>query len=178
MIVLEQRKRRFELPGVSSLREKAVVTFYTGGWAMGSLGNILVVDDEKIFCTVLTTSLEYKGYTVKSAVSGKEAIEAFNLEDFDAVITDLQMDEINGYEVADHIKAHSAQTTVILITGGDCSKIEKEAFQRGVDVLFQKPFAVEDLLPYLPPKNHTTDLTRQRPPPNTKYDADKDTNST
>ncbi|HKJ64001.1 MAG TPA: response regulator [Desulfopila sp.] len=142
---------------------------------MGSLGNILVVDDEKIFCTVLSTSLEHKGYTVTSAVSGKEAIEAFNSEDFDAVITDLQMDEINGYDVTDHIKTHSDQTTVILITGGDCSKIEKEAFRHGVDALLQKPFAVEDLLQYLPPRKNPSRLRRQRPPPYKKHDASKDT---
>lgn len=120
---------------------------------MDSLGKILVVDDEEIFCTVLSSSLQHRGYTVRSAVSGKEAIEALNREYFDVVITDLQMQEINGYNVAGHVKTCCAQTTVILITGGDCSKIEDEALERGVDVLFQKPFAVEELLPYLPPSN-------------------------
>ncbi len=142
---------------------------------MDSLGNILVVDDEKIFCTVLATSLEHRGYTVTSALSGKEAIEAFNAEYFDAVITDLQMQEIDGYDVADHVKAHSAQTTVILITGGDCARIEDEALKHGVDVLFQKPFAVEDLLPHLPPSKNHTRHSRQRTPPKNNCNAGKDT---
>lgn len=80
-------------------------------------GKILVVDDERVALAAFGRELETAGHDVKSAASGKEAIEITQKENFDIVFTDLVMPDMNGVDVCKGIKEISPNTEVILITG-------------------------------------------------------------
>jgi len=78
---------------------------------------ILVADDDLNVLRVVAEALEYKGYRVTAVSSGESAIEALGNEDFDLVITDLKMFEIDGFTVMRKAKEQNSQTKVILLTG-------------------------------------------------------------
>ena len=78
---------------------------------------ILVVDDDRHALVGISKSLEREGYTVTSARSGGEAIKAMNSKEFDLVLTDLVMDEIDGIAVLLKAKELNPETMVVILTG-------------------------------------------------------------
>jgi signal transduction histidine kinase/ActR/RegA family two-component response regulator/HAMP domain-containing protein len=111
---------------------------------------ILVVDDEPLIAKVLSDTLRPDGHQIETAIGGQAGIDAFMSaldrgEPFDAVITDLGMPYVDGRKVAAAIKARSAQTPVILLTGwGQSVLAEGEATQH-IDRLLAKPPKMAEL---------------------------------
>ncbi len=106
----------------------------------------LVVDDELIILDILQNILERNGYDITRATNGDEAIGALDTEEFDLVITDLEMGKTSGFEVLRKAKDANFNTIAIMITGC-CEESKKEdAYRYGADDFFQKPFSVSELL--------------------------------
>ena len=78
---------------------------------------ILIVDDEPVIMEVLVDMLSNKGYDSQTCMDGREAFRAMNSLEFDLVILDLNLPDINGLEVADHLEMHHPETPIIFITG-------------------------------------------------------------
>lgn len=114
---------------------------------------ILVVDDEELIIKSLFKLLSIEGYDATVVRSGKEAIARVKENDFDLIICDVRMPEMNGVETIKHIRAHleaSSKKPVpeVLITGyidadNDCYEAAMEL--KVVDYLY-KPFDREDFL--------------------------------
>jgi len=80
---------------------------------------ILVVDDEKNILKLYKAELEDEGYTVVTANSGPEALEAFDREQPDLITLDIMMPEMDGIQVLRQIKQKSADVPVIMLTAYD-----------------------------------------------------------
>ena len=109
---------------------------------------ILIVDDEEIFVRSHKKELEQAGYEVKTALSGKEAVEIVKKESFDVVYVDLIMPEINGVEVCQEIKGIRPDTEVVLISGHLNHVVKyRPAFiaAGGRDKILRKPLLNGDL---------------------------------
>ncbi len=78
---------------------------------------VLIVDDEALILLSWEKSLTSAGYDVKTASSGKEAIEITQKQNLDIVFTDLIMPEMNGVELCKKIKTISPDTEVVLVSG-------------------------------------------------------------
>jgi CheY-like chemotaxis protein len=78
---------------------------------------ILLVDDEAIILLGWQKELESEGYDVKTALSGRAAVELAKEEKPDIVITDLVMSEMNGVEVCRQIKEMYPDTKVVFVSG-------------------------------------------------------------
>jgi CheY-like chemotaxis protein/8-oxo-dGTP pyrophosphatase MutT (NUDIX family) len=78
---------------------------------------ILLVDDDPRLLTVLSDTLQACGHSVTTAVKGEDALEMFDSAKHEVVITDLGMPRMNGWEVAERVKARSPETPVFLLTG-------------------------------------------------------------
>jgi CheY-like chemotaxis protein len=80
---------------------------------------VLIVDDERLFIYPLKDLIESAGYTVESAMSGKEALEKIRTSPPDVVVLDLMMPEMNGFEVAREIKSEDRfkNLPIIMLTG-------------------------------------------------------------
>jgi len=100
-------------------------------------GRILVVDDEADVREMLADVLMSHGHHVTLAGGGREALRSFEQGDYDLVITDLGMPEINGWEVARAIKARRASMPVLLLTGW-ADAVDTQAGR--VDAVIKKPF--------------------------------------
>jgi signal transduction histidine kinase/ActR/RegA family two-component response regulator len=118
---------------------------------------ILLVDDDPRLLTVLSDTLESYGHVVTVAAKGEEAVEVFDPSLHDVVITDLGMPRMNGWEVAERIKAKSPDTPVFLLTGWGESVAAHEGSQY-VDRVIAKPVSAEALVEQL------AELRRSRAP--------------
>ena len=104
---------------------------------------VLAVEDEPEVLDVIRAMLTAAGHTVVSAVSGREALELFEREPVDVVITDLGMPGMTGLALAEELK-HRRAIPVVLLTGW-ADELEPE-HARHVDVLLAKPVTRERLL--------------------------------
>jgi DNA-binding NtrC family response regulator len=78
---------------------------------------ILFVDDHEVLARLSCEILEMHGYRAVSAYNAQDALEKFDREDFDILVTDFRMEGMNGLELARKIHARSPQTPVIIVTG-------------------------------------------------------------
>ena len=106
---------------------------------------IMVIDDESIVGKRLKPALEKDGSVVETFENGKDALERFEQERFDIVITDVRMDEIDGIEVLEKVLAKSDRTKVIMITGYATVEMAREALVKGAYDFIAKPFKPNDL---------------------------------
>ncbi len=78
---------------------------------------VLFVDDHEVLARLSCEILEMQGYRAVCAYNASEALEKFEKEKFDILVTDFKMDGMNGLELARKIHATSPRTPVIIVTG-------------------------------------------------------------
>jgi PAS domain S-box-containing protein len=100
---------------------------------------ILLVDDEPDILRVLSISLKADGYEVTSAQNGKQALQIYNEQLHDIVITDVRMPGLDGIDVLKAVKKINAETEVIIITGHGDIDAAIEALQNGASDFINKP---------------------------------------
>jgi len=106
---------------------------------------VMVVDDEPIVGKRLKPALTRYGYNVEVFENPVKAIDRFDQKDFDVVVTDLRMDEIDGIKVLEHVTTKSKKTKVIFITGYATVENAREALVKGAFDFIAKPFRPNDL---------------------------------
>ena len=79
--------------------------------------DVLVVDDDRLFLEMVGDILRDTGHSVEQASSGQEACQKIDSHDYDAVVCDLIMPEIDGLGVLAHVREKSPDTEVIILTG-------------------------------------------------------------
>jgi PAS domain S-box-containing protein len=108
---------------------------------------ILVVDDEPEILRVLREALEGCGHVVETASSGTEGIERFRRSPFDAVLSDVGMADVSGWEVARAVRQEGPPTLVLgLVTGWGATISEEMVTAHGVNFVIAKPFDVDELV--------------------------------
>ena len=113
----------------------------------GAPSTILVVDDVPQNVRLLEAVLSANGYRVTAASSGAEALEKVRAELPDLVLLDIQMPELDGYEVCRRLRAdpRSEFLPVVMITSSD-SEVRVSALEVGADDFVAKPFDQQELL--------------------------------
>ena len=111
---------------------------------------LLCIDDDEQILETMQVCLGHLGHQVKVASGGKRGIEVFctailKSEPYDVVITDMSMPDVNGLEVAQAIKAESAKTPVILLSGAAGSTRDAEIPSTSVDAVINKPASLRQL---------------------------------
>ena len=108
---------------------------------------ILVVDDEPEILRVLREALEGCGHVVETASSGTEGIERFRRCPFDAVLSDVGMADVSGWEVARAVRQEGPPALVLgLVTGWGATISEEMVTAHGVNFVIAKPFDVDELV--------------------------------
>jgi len=108
--------------------------------------SILIVDDEPNYLIVLSELLRDEGFEVFTASNGREGLQAVKDVDLDLVITDMQMPEMDGMQLLNHVKAFNRDLPVIMITA--YAQVEKAvaAMQAGAFSYLAKPFSNDELI--------------------------------
>ncbi|NEP81912.1 MAG: response regulator [Okeania sp. SIO3C4] len=119
-------------------------------------GNILVIDDTPANLQILISLLSKKGYTVRPMPSGKLALQGIHLDYPDLILLDIQMPDMDGYEVCKHLKAdpRTQNIPVIFISALDDIFDKIKAFQVGGIDYITKPFHALEVLSRV--KTHIT----------------------
>ena len=113
---------------------------------MSHTPKILIVDDEPRMCESLEILLSGHGYEIHTRNSGKEAIGQLSRGNFDLIILDIVMPEVDGFKVMEHIKDRGLNALVIVMTGNASIESAVEALRKGAYDYFRKPFEQEELL--------------------------------
>lgn len=111
--------------------------------------SILLVDDVEPFARLLAQSLREAGHTVACATNGKDAAALVAKLQFDAVVTDIIMPDVDGFELIDEIKRVQPNARILAISGGgklySAAACLQAAEQSGTQVLL-KPFGPAELM--------------------------------
>jgi DNA-binding response OmpR family regulator len=108
--------------------------------------SILLVDDDPFILEGIGADLENQGFKVSRADSGDRALELLTEFDFDLVVTDLVMEDVDGIQVLKKAKALNANTMVIILTGYGNMKSAIEALRHEADDYLLKPCESAELL--------------------------------
>jgi CheY-like chemotaxis protein len=111
---------------------------------MGTIGNVLVVDDNNDLRVVVSKMLSRLGYEVSSADSGENGLGIFLKNKFDIVLSDYEMPGIDGIAFAYSVKKRSPHTPVVIMTGAG----RESVFSRqstAVDGVISKPFTLAQI---------------------------------
>jgi len=106
---------------------------------------ILVVDDEAQIARVLKTTLSARGYLIRTAVDGDDALLIMRGWTPDLVITDLRMPNVDGVELCRTIRRKSAIPIIVLSVRNE-ERNKVEALDAGADDYVTKPFSRDELL--------------------------------
>lgn len=109
---------------------------------------VLVVDDAPDVTEMIALMMSYAGYHVATAFSAAEALDAARTERFDAIISDIGMPGMSGYQLAEALRALPAyrSTPLIAVTGFSMYEDRQRALSAGFDDFINKPISPSALL--------------------------------
>ncbi|MGO9123114.1 MAG: sigma-54-dependent transcriptional regulator [Desulfomonilaceae bacterium] len=107
---------------------------------------VLLVDDEKDFVEVLAERLQNRGFEVRQAFNGEDAIDLLNQQDADVVILDVLMPGKDGVQTLSEIKQLKPLTEVIMLTGYGTIDTAIQGMKFGAYDYLMKPTETEDLV--------------------------------
>jgi two-component system KDP operon response regulator KdpE len=113
-----------------------------------SAGCILVVDDDPQVRRVMRVTLTAHGYEVSDARSGEEALERLRCKNYDLVLLDMNMHDMNGIEVCRTLRCgrRGFELVIIMLTVRGTEKDKIDALDAGADDYVTKPFSIPELL--------------------------------
>src|SRR3979411_1889894 len=107
---------------------------------------ILVVEDEKRIADFLTRGLQGAGYAVDAAANGTTALEFIHATDYDLVILDIMLPDIDGLTVLEKIRNRKAGPPVLILSARGAVDDRVKGLELGADDYLTKPFAFVELL--------------------------------
>jgi DNA-binding response OmpR family regulator len=112
---------------------------------VGSMRVLLVEDDQRIVDFV-RRGLKSEGYAVEIARTGQEAIEVGGEGQFQVIILDLGLPDLNGRQVCERLRKMGIETPILMLTAMDTVQDKVTGLRAGADDYMTKPFAFEELL--------------------------------
>ena len=112
---------------------------------MNNALQILVLDDEPLVGDRLKPALEKEGAEVEIFVDPQLARERIASKDFDIIITDIRMANVNGIQILEWVVARNPRTKVIMITGYATLELAREALTKGAFDFIAKPFKMKEV---------------------------------
>jgi CheY-like chemotaxis protein len=106
---------------------------------------ILIVDDEKDLCEILAAFFERKGFFALTAGNGIEALKIVKVNKIDIIVSDIRMPKGNGVELLVEVRKLNSSLPVILFITGFTDITVEDAFDKGAEAVFAKPFQFKDL---------------------------------
>ncbi len=107
--------------------------------------SVLVVDDEESVATTIEAILRLDGHEVTAVTSGADAVRLLNQRQFDIVLTDLRLSDIDGIEVLREVQRTAPETAAIMLTGYASLESAVAALRSGAYDYLMKPSDVEEL---------------------------------
>jgi DNA-binding response OmpR family regulator len=109
---------------------------------------ILIIEDDESLATLLAVLLTRNGFSVWVAPTGKEGLLLAEQYNCDLILSDIDLPDLDGFEICRHMKASSKyqQVPLVLMSGRHPEENEKKAFKYGAVDFLAKPFQVDELV--------------------------------
>lgn len=104
---------------------------------------VLIVEDEKAISNLILINLKAEGYSCTCAYDGKEAADQIEKNNYDLILLDIMLPEIDGYELLEYIRP--TETPVIFITAKGNLHDRVQGLRLGADDYIVKPFQISEL---------------------------------
>ena len=130
------------------LSQRPSLDVLTPNGSVGSLGRVLLVEDDRDNRTLLAAALTRRGFAVFTARSGEEALRLAGHDSFDAILMDLQMPGLDGFETTRRIRAlggHAANMPIVALTAWQAAKLRQRCAEAGLTALMEKPANLDRL---------------------------------
>jgi two-component system response regulator MprA len=115
-----------------------------GGEVRG--GRVLVVDDDLDVREAVETALELEGHRVTIEADGLAALKRLGRAEFDAIVLDVLMPHLDGFEVCRRLRASGNRTPILILTARDSEEDTIRGLDLGADDYLAKPFGLGELL--------------------------------
>jgi two-component system OmpR family response regulator len=112
----------------------------------GTGDRLLVVDDEPFIADLLTSSLTFAGFRVDSVATGTEALAAVAALQPDLIVLDVQLPDLDGFEVTRELRGRGVNTPVLFLTARDPTPDKVRGLTQGGDDYVTKPFALDEVV--------------------------------
>ena len=109
-------------------------------------GRVLVVDDDPDVRDAVATALELEGHRVTTETDGLAALKRLGHTEFDAMVLDVLMPNLDGFEVCRRLRAWGNRTPVLIVTARDSEEDTIRGLDLGADDYLVKPFGLGELL--------------------------------
>jgi two-component system OmpR family response regulator len=106
---------------------------------------LLVVEDDPNIVELLSASLRFAGFEVRTATSGSSGVIAFKEQRPDLVVLDVMLPDLDGFEVIRQMRADGVRTPVVFLTARDATEDKVRGLTLGGDDYVTKPFSLEEL---------------------------------
>ncbi|MDO9508418.1 MAG: response regulator transcription factor [Thermovirgaceae bacterium] len=107
---------------------------------------ILLIEDNRDLVQVLSEGFAENGFTVDSAYDGIEGLNKIRNSDFDCIVLDIMLPEMDGYEVVEKAREEGKDIPVIMLTAKDSIEDRVEGLNKGADDYLVKPFDFRELV--------------------------------
>jgi two-component system OmpR family response regulator len=107
---------------------------------------ILVVEDEDPIRELVTTALRFTGFTVEPVATGRDAIAAARNTAYNLVVLDVNLPDLDGFEICRKLRADGNMVPVVFLTARDDPSDLRAGFTGGGDDYVTKPFSLEELV--------------------------------
>jgi DNA-binding response OmpR family regulator len=107
---------------------------------------ILIVEDEPHIVLGLTDALEFEGFSIKTAETGQAGIALAKQAHPDALLLDLMLPDMNGYQVCEEVRRFNPQLPIIMLTARSLEADKIRGLESGADDYVTKPFSVGELV--------------------------------
>jgi DNA-binding response OmpR family regulator len=108
--------------------------------------HVLIVEDEKKMAELLKKGLEEENHSANLAFDGRDGLEMAQALDYDAIVLDLMLPGINGFEVARRLRKSGNTTPILVLSARDTVPDVVKGLDIGVDDYMTKPFYFEEFL--------------------------------
>ncbi|SFB24776.1 two-component system, OmpR family, alkaline phosphatase synthesis response regulator PhoP [Lentibacillus halodurans] len=107
---------------------------------------ILIVDDEASIVTLVKFNVEQAGFETDEAYNGDEAVQKAENNDYDLIILDLMLPEMDGMEVCRHLRTNKIDTPILMLTAKDEEFDKVLGLELGADDYLTKPFSPKEVV--------------------------------
>lgn len=108
--------------------------------------NILVAEDNVDLCKLIVAELKKQQYNVCFAYDGEQAINMFENNHFDMLITDIMMPKIDGLELVEYARTTNKNLPILIITAKSSQSDKYKGFNAGTDDYMVKPIDIDELV--------------------------------
>jgi DNA-binding response OmpR family regulator len=109
-------------------------------------GRILIIEDEKKIADTLKFGLEEKGFEIEVAYDGQIGLQLFSGGYFNLILLDVNLPEINGYNLCKTIRSRDAQVPILMLTAMGALDDKVQGYDSGADDYMLKPFEFKELV--------------------------------